>query len=405
MKTLEELKAELRIFTAAAKKIAELAEGENRNFTTQERSEVSTYLAKAKLVQDEIKALDPDGEKARQKENETEMRKYIEALGEGIDTRGNGKAGPWSTAFIKDRQKHGAKELLTPSGSVGVPALSTTIPAAAEVLETILQVLMPTPTSNSSVEYLRETVRTHNAAPVAAGAVKPTSIYTLEEIDAPCETIAHLSEPVKRQWLSDAANLKRYLDTVLKQGEQLALEAQVVNGSGTTPELQGMLTVSGRIYLPWDLLSDTIDMARKGITLLELMSLPTAGMVFCVNPTTWEHIELLADGYGTAYKMGQTTAGGAPIDRQKRQLWGVPVVPSVAVPEETILLFHKSAVELFERDAIVIDWSENTISIVDGSPVSDFTRNLIRFRCEGRYALCIYKPDGIVEIEVAAVGS
>jgi HK97 family phage major capsid protein len=286
---------------------------------------------------------------------------------------------------------------------VGVPALSSTIPAAGEVLETILQVLIPTPTSNSSVEYLRETVRTHNAAPVAAGAVKPTSIYTLEEVDAPCEVIAHLSEPIKRQYLSDAANLRRYLDTVLKQGEQLALENQIVNGSGTTPELQGMLDVSGHVFLPWDGVSDAITMARRGITMLELLSLPVVDMVFCIDPTTWESIELIESA--NTFKMGSTNDGRAPIDRQRRLLWGVPVVPSIAVPEGTLLLFHKSAVELFEREGVTIDWSENTISIVDGSPVSDFTRNLIRFRCEGRYCLAIYKPDGIVEILTAEAGS
>jgi HK97 family phage major capsid protein len=405
MKTLEELKAELHIFLTAAKKIIEPVESGNRDFTPQERSEISTYLAKAKLVKDQIKSMDPEGEKARQAKNDAEMRKYIEDLGEGINPGGNGKAGPWSTAFLKDRQKFGAKELLTPSGSVGVPALSATIPAAGEVLETILQVLRPTPTTNSSVEYLREVTRTHAAAPVAAGAVKPTSVYELIEVDSPCELIAHLSEPVKRSWLSDAANLKRYLDTVLRQGEQLALEDQVINGSGTTPELQGMLTVNGHILLPWDNTSDAITMARRGITYLELQSLPVIDLVFSVNPLTWEGIELLQTTDLSAYKMGGTSDGRAPIDRQRRMLWGVPVVPSVATPEDTLLLFHKSAVELFEREAITIDWSENTISIIDGSPVSDFTRNLIRFRCEGRYCLAIYRPEGIVEIVTAEAGS
>ena len=395
----------MMVHLKAAQDLCDLCDHENRDFTNEERTEVQVHLGKARLLKDQIIALDPDSKKKQQDQDE-EMRKYILDLGEGIETRGGkGKAGPWSTAFIKDRQKHSAKELLSPSGSVGVPALSATIPAAAEVLETILQVLRPTPTSNSSVEYLREVTRTHAAAPVAAGAVKPTSVYELIEVDAPCEVIAHLSEPVKRQWLSDAANLQRYLDAVLRQGEQLALEDQVVNGSGTTPELQGMLTVNGHILLPWDNTSDAITMARRGITYLELQSLPVVDLVFCVNPLTWEGIELLQDVDISAYKMGGTNEGRAPIDRQRRMLWGVPVVPSVAVPEDTLLLFHKSAVELFEREGVTIDWSENTISLIDGSPVSDFTRNLIRFRCEGRYCLAIYRPEGIVEIVTAEAGS
>jgi HK97 family phage major capsid protein len=405
MKTLEELKAEKLSYLSAAKTICDTVDREDRDFTKEERTEVQSYMGKSRLIQDQITALDPDAKK-KQQDQDDEMRSFILKLGEGIEHgKGRGKAGPWSTAFLKDRQKYGAKELLTPSGSVGVPALSETIPAAAEALETILQALIPTPTSNSSIEYLREVTRTHAAAPVAAGAVKPTSVYELIEVEAPCETIAHLSEPVKRQWLSDAANLKRYLDSVLRQGEQLALEDQIVNGSGTTPELQGMLTVNGHILLPWDNISDAITMARRGITYLELQSLPATDMVFCVNPLTWESIELIENDSSYGFKMGQTTEGRAPIDRQRRQLWGVPVVPIIGCPEEVILLFHKSAVELFEREGITIDWSENTISIIDGSPVSDFTRNLIRFRAEGRYCLAIYRPEGIVEIVIAEAGS
>lgn len=397
MKTKEELQALLMAQLSASRQICDACDRENRDFTDDERSKVAAYLAEAKRLRIEINTLEVIDTKKKKLEQDEAIRQEILGMWDGGQAKG--KAGAWSNAFIKERERvGGAKELITPSGSVGVPALSQTIPAVGEVLETILQVLPPTPTSDSAVKYLRETERTHNAAPVAAGATKPTSVYALEEVNAPCEVIAHLSEPIKRQYLNDATTLQRYLDTVLRQGEQLALENQIINGTGTTPQLQGMLTVSGHIVLPLGESPDGLDASRKGITMLELLSLPASGMIFCIHPNDWEDFELIESPMSATYKMGGTDKGQAPIDRQKRQLWGVPVVPSVAVPEGTLLLFHKSALQLYEREGVIVDWSENTISIVDGSPVSDFTRNLIRFRCEGRWALAIYKPDAIVEI-------
>lgn len=42
--------------------------------------------------------------------------------------------------------------------------------------------------------YLRQTVRTNNAAPVATGALKPTSISTLARVESRLRVIAHLSD-------------------------------------------------------------------------------------------------------------------------------------------------------------------------------------------------------------------
>jgi len=40
------------------------------------------------------------------------------------------------------------------------------------------------------------------AAPVAAGAVKPTSTYTVERIEEPVRTIAHVTEALDRNLLA-----------------------------------------------------------------------------------------------------------------------------------------------------------------------------------------------------------
>ena len=69
-------------------------------------------------------------------------------------------------------------------------------------------------------------VRTNNAAPVADGALKPTSIYSLAEVEDRVRVIAHLSEPVPERSFADHANLQDFLQTEMEAGLYLALETR-----------------------------------------------------------------------------------------------------------------------------------------------------------------------------------
>ena len=404
MKTKAQLKAELTTHVSAARLSADKAEAEGRDFTEEERKSVEAHLGEARLLEKQIEALDPDETQKRKKESDEAMRDMILDLGKDLEggNRGvGGKSGKWSQAFLQ--RFSGRKDFLTPSGSSGVPAMSETLPTSGERLETLLQALIPIPLgedgkAGGSVEYLREVKREHHAVPVAAGAKKPTSIYELVEVNAPAEVIAHLTEPIPRRYLEDWGNLRRYIDDVLRQGLLLAVENQIVNGSGVSPQLQGMLQCAGITVLIPSTSIDPIILARQGQTILELQSMPTDGMIYAINPTTWETMETSRISVGAFEMNVEGGRQGAPINRALRQLWGCPVVPSVAVPATSILLWHRSAVQLYERRGATVDWSENVTELIDGSPVTDFEKNQMRFRAEGRWCLAVYKPSGIVEI-------
>lgn len=411
MKTKNQLIAERRSHISAARKIADGAESEGRDFTAIEQKTVEAHLGEARLLSKQIDQLDPEDTEQRQKERDQDIYDQISELSKGMPggvDRGAGgsvaKAGPWSKAFLANLNPANRKEFLTPSGGVGVPSLSATIPAAAERLETILQAFMPfTPLGEDGkggggISYLREVTRTHAAAAVADGEKKPQSTYELEEIQAPAETIAHLTEPIKRRYFDDYANLRRYLDTVLRQGVQLALEDEVINGSGVSPHLSSLLNTAGiNVYVnPVD--GNWLIAARGAQTILENQSLPIDGMFYAMNPDTWETLETLRTTVGNFEMNIEGGRQGVPINRTLRQLWGVPVVPAVSVPAYTAILWHRSAVELSEREGVRIEWSENVTTHIDGSPVTDFERNMLRFRAEGRYVLALYKPSAIVEI-------
>jgi HK97 family phage major capsid protein len=93
--------------------------------------------------------------------------------------------------------------------------------------------------------YLRQTTRTNNAAPVADGATKPTSVYGLTRAEDRLRVIAHLSEPINKYHLEDAADLRVFVDNELGYGLDLAVEQQLLSGDGTGENLRGILNTSG----------------------------------------------------------------------------------------------------------------------------------------------------------------
>ncbi len=364
------------------------------------RTQLPSHAGEADVEPPEPKgnmAMETEVKEQVKTDDEEALRRQIMELSEGLDFAASqrGKGGAWSQAFMAGRD-WGRKDLLTPSGIVAVPSLASYIPAVGEVIETVLQAIPHERLSSPSVKYLREVQRTHAATAVALGAKKPTSTYELVEVVAEAQTIAHLSEPIPRQWLSDVANLRRYLDEVLRQGLELALEDEILNGSGVAPHLEGLLQVSGHLIQEFD--TDRIVTCRKALTALETQGIPASRAVFVLHPYDWEAIELMtvADGQYMLGAPGQAL----PVDRARRQLWGTRVTLSTRIAEGTGLAFDLRAVRKYEREQVTLSWSENVFDASAGA--TDFERNLTRWRAEGRWALAVFRPAAIVEIELSA---
>ena len=126
---------------------------------------------------------------------------------------------------------------------------------------------------------MRQTVRTNNAAVVAAGALKPTSVYTVTRVENALVVIAHLSEGIPRHWLIDNAALEAFLASELEYGLRTAVEAKVL------ADVNGTSGIQTQAYA-----TSVLATLRKGITKLE-----TAGYTpsaFVLHPTDWEGVEL-----------------------------------------------------------------------------------------------------------------
>ncbi|MFJ4879345.1 HK97 family phage prohead protease [Streptomyces sp. NPDC088745] len=351
------------------------------------------------------------GRRVETPEAKATMRQALQDLGNGVSgdgpaarddvhprvkASGGTKWGAQVVAGLGGPQ--GYKGVLA-NGTVAVDVPLDPEPVRSDIPVLSLRQLMPNVRNTTGrFAYLRQTVRTNNAAVVAHGAKKPTSLYTLARVDDRVRTIAHLSEPIAKQDLDDIGLLRTFIDQEMRLGLDVALEREILSGDGTGEHFTGMANVSGAQVQAFS--SNVLTTTRKAVTKLERWGyLARAGWV--MTPEDWETIELLADNEGQFYYGGPQAA----VNASSRRLWSVPVVVSDAATTGTAHLADFSQMRLQVRQDGVLDWSENMYdpnALGAGQGASDFERNMLRFRFEGRFGLEILRPSAIVEVDMAA---
>jgi HK97 family phage major capsid protein len=363
-----------------AKAITETAIEAKRSLTKTEQERVDA-------IRDQVKKIDQDLDV---------IKRVGELEGKAEMGTKQGKHELWGKQFLKELEVYptAKKDLIPVAGSVTVGSMSATIGEVEDIAETILQVIPIEQTTQDKISYLRETVRTHAAASVPVGTQKPTSTYNLERVNEDVVTIAHLTDPIPRQWLNDAPMLSRYLGKVMREGLLLDIERQIFAGDGADDEFTGLANVSGLLGQAFS--TDILTTTRKAITVLELLPVRPDG--WAIHPNDWEEFELLEN---TAGNLAMGAPGEIPVNRAERKLWGLPVLVTPNVTENTAYLgAFKTALKLWEREGVKIDWSE-TFNVTSGQDTfTGFESNQVKFRCEGRFQLEVARPGAVVEVSL-----
>lgn len=294
----------------------------------------------------------------------------------------------WGSAVIAANEAQGGMRGVKSFITAGTATVATTVggPIADPRRARFLSDLIPSENApGGHFSYLRQTVRTNNAAVVAASALKPTSVYSLLRVDDTTKVVAHMTEPIVRQDLDDSAVLRQFLNDELKLGLDLVTDARIVAAIIAAGPL-----VEGDI-------GTTLDTTRRSLTRLQEREIDPSA--FLLAPRDWEQIE------GEAQATFAANANMAPAtDAVRRTLHGIPVFLSNAVPENTGYLgdFRTSA-KVYTTGPTTIDWSEGHFDSVVGA--TDFERNLVRFRAERRIEVAILRTFAFVQINLAATGS
>lgn len=173
-----------------AKKMAEMAGARpGGEFTADELVRIDAIKSEVDELTEKIKKVDEAQEIIRKMAGEPP----VFGRAEGV------KLDPLADAFTEAYGPDGTKSALSPAGATMVPvSIGAVIEARTQPTlgGLITQKELP---GSDRFTYLRQTVRTNNAAHVPIGDEKPTSVYTLDRVTGQAVTVAHLSEPIPRQ--------------------------------------------------------------------------------------------------------------------------------------------------------------------------------------------------------------
>ena len=245
---------------------------------------------------------------------------------------------------------------------------------------TIRALLAQGNTNSNSIEYDKEKVFTNSAAPVAEGAAKPQSELQFEDATAPVRTIAHWMR-ASVQILADAPGLRSIIDQRLRYGLAYAEEQQLLNGSGSGQNLEGLITAATAYSAPGSLTAATpVDVVRLMILQVALAEYPANGIV--MNPIDMAAIEMAKDTAG-GYLIGD------PQGTIQKRLWGLPVIETQAIAVD------KALVGAFNLAAQIFDRQDATVE-VSTEDQDNFVKNKVTIRAEERLALAIYREAALV---------
>jgi len=287
-----------------------------------------------------------------------------------------------------------------PGSGFGPIATPTVLPGLVDIRQRPLTIvdLFPVIATNSPlVRYIVQSTATFNAAATAEAAPYPEDALGLTFVDERLGKIT-TSLPLSDESLEDIAFLRGFVDSQLTLDIRLSEEVQILSGTGTSPQITGLLNRTG--------LSPTF--AKGGASLATpvgpspstdndadaiyrmLTQIRRAAYIepdtFVMNSLTWQSLRLIKDAQGQylaggpfGLTYGQMTMQPAGL------LWGKPVVVSEMIANGNVIVgAFASAAALLRKGGITLE--------ATNSHSTDFLSGIQRVRAEERLGLMVSRP-------------
>ncbi len=268
--------------------------------------------------------------------------------------------------------------------SAGWTPESTRGPRVVDYVTTPLQLLDVIPTSTTtqtSIKFMEETTFTNNAAAVAEGGTKPEAALQLTERESSVRKL-EVWLGVTEEQLEDVPQVRAYINRRLPFMVRQRLQALLISGNGTPPNLRGILNVSG-IQTQAKGADPTPDAIYKAMTKVEVTGQAFPGVV-AMHPNDWQEIRLLRTSDGVYI-------WGSPADAGPARIWGVPVTSVQAMTEGTAVVGDfANYSELAVRKGMTMKMSD--------SHDDYFITNKTAVLAEMRAAFVVYRPAAFCQV-------
>lgn len=242
---------------------------------------------------------------------------------------------------------------------------------------TVEDVLPRRATSNTAVEFAQETETDNVAFRAQATAPSETSL-AFAVVRNGVETVSGWSQ-ITREMASDSSDLAAWIDTRMGYMVNNKVEAGIIGGNGTAPQLSGfgkaanapdhgIAKESGGALLKQHVV------IRKAVA--KLYTKGYRANVAFVHPTDAEALEI---------EQGRVDVKGINL--------GVNLVQSAAVTAGEFIILDTTACALYNREGVTV-----RLSYDDGTNARS---GLITVVAERRVAFCVFAPNGVLKGKLA----
>jgi len=236
-------------------------------------------------------------------------------------------------------------------------------------------------TQRDTIKYMKESTFTNAAAEAAENADLAESAIALTETSDEVERLGTFL-PVTDEQLEDVPGLAAYLNGRLMYMLRAKLDAQILEGAGTSNALLGTLYLAS-LQEQAKSTDPTPDAIYKAFTKIRTVGFAEPSVLF-INPNDWQEVRLLTTADGIYIF-------GSPMDAGPDRIWGVPVVQTMAVTVATGLTGdYRGYSALHMRKGI-------TMKVTD-SHASLFIRSVQVIKAELRCAMVHYRTNAFCKI-------
>lgn len=390
---IQEVKATLETqlkegFTGLQKKYDAVADElqKGNTVTGEMKSQIEKQKGEIERVIEQVQKLEEKGIKLRSQPGEA--KSFIDLV-KNDDAYKSLQAKSVSLADIEVTKSDMAsmKEMKVTSAGIVAPNYDPVIQPGIRQELRIRDLLTTIPVTGQNYTYFKENLHTRGAAPVAEGALKPTSNVTFTNATDRVKKIA-VWMPVTDEALDDVPQLLAYLQELLRYDLKLEEERQILKGDGTGENLNGLMTQATVYDTTLTKAGDTaIDLVRRAIYQVRKQSMLSADGIV-MTELDWMNIELEKDGenrYLFANLQGLVT----PV------LWGRPVVTSDSVDEGDAVTGGEFLVANFARSSVLFDRMSFLFKM--GLINDQFIKNERALLVEERLGLGVRRREGLVK--------
>lgn len=238
-----------------------------------------------------------------------------------------------------------------------------------------------TTTRMSTVVYMEETSAATAATEIAEAGSYPEATFVLTEQSSEVRKIA-VYVSVTDELFEDEERARDYVNNRLAFQLRQRLDSQLLNGTGSAPNLRGVLNASG-IQTQAKGADPTPDAIFKAMTLVRVNG-KTEASAIVMHPNDWQEIRLL-----------RTTDGlyiwGNPSERGPERIWGLPVISTTFQPEGTAVLGDW-------RNFSEVSFRRGVEFSVSDAHASHFIEGKKAIRCDLRCAAIHYRGTAFCKV-------